>query len=824
LEPRPHAGAPDPATAPVDDARAWVERAFKLLNPDTAAAHELATRARDAAEPASVTLGRAYHAVGMSAAMLGKTDLAREQLRIGSEILSGFGDIAAACGVWRDYGSVLAFVIGDLHAGLAALEQALAVARRLDDKHEEGMCLARLGSVLGHAGRRDESLEQLERAVALLADSPHSEAYAGALSNLGHSHLLAENYELAASLLRKERALHNVDDARLRVANCNTNLATALAGIGEIDEARMLLAEAGSLLNPETDGHQWVDYLLASGRVALFADDPEGACGPLQKGIEAACAGGMHRIEIELHSALAQAQESSGQLAAALASERARREAERAWLDEQAAAQLQKLESDLELLRERTEREALEKAHAKLEERVQERTAELQVQMREREAAQEMARFWADHDWLTRLPNRRQLKAALETMLAEATATGMQLGVLFVDLDGFKEINDSHGHLSGDHLLCATARRLEQESTPGAIITRFGGDEFVVLLPNLATPAQVLAAAQTLRNAVLAPLDLDGRSVCLSCSIGVAVSPRDGHSPEALLRRADQAMLEAKTAGRNRVFELDQIGQARLDRRSWIKRELEAAIHDGRLFPAFQPLWNARRGECFGVELLARLEDPELGPISPGEFIPLAEETGLITRLGVWAVAQASAAVRALRDSPGSSIPDDFRIAVNLSTVQLATPTLVDDLRAAVDDAGGKPQWIQLELTESRRLAEDAAIQQRLRDLKALGFTLAIDDFGAGYSSFSYLNSDFFDRLKIDRSLLEAASKTPARAAVIGSIVAMARHLGLDVVGEGVETEQQLQLLAAEGCDNVQGFHIARPMPLESLLKWAGPA
>lgn len=814
---------PEAATRDDRAIDAWIDQAFELLNPDTAASHELASKALEAAEPDSPSAGRAHHAVGMAACLLGQTDRGHEQLQIGAEILNRFGASNAACRAWRDYGSVLAILVGDLHTGLAAMEQALAIARSLGDTVEEGMLLSRFGSVLGHAGRHEESRLQLERAVTLLADNPRSEAYATALSNLGHSHLLAGNYPLAASLLREERKLHKVEDGRLRVANCNANLATALAGVGEVDEARTLLAEAQSLLDPETDGHQWADFLLASGRVALLGGAPAEARNPLEDGLETARAHGLPRIEIELLTELTQAQEATGDVSGALRSERALRRAERRWLDEQAAAQVRTLESSLELVRERAERDALEIARADLEKRVEERTAELQVQMREREAAQEMARFWADHDWLTRLPNRRQLKAALDAMLEEAQASGTQLGVLFVDLDGFKEINDSHGHLAGDHLLRVTARRLQQKATPGAVVTRFGGDEFVVLLPNLSSPDEVLNTAQALRGAVLAPLEMQGRSVRLSCSIGVSVGPRDASTPEALLRRADQAMLEAKSAGRNRVLELDLSGQQRLDRRSWLRRELEASIHDGRLAPVFQPLWDARRGRLHGVELLARLNDPELGAVAPSEFIPLAEETGLIMQLGLWAVDRATVAAHRIRNDATLSINEHLRVAVNLSTVQLTSPSLVDDLAGAVADAGGEPHWLQLELTESRRLAEDTVIQQRLRDLRALGFTLAIDDFGAGYSSFNYLNRDFFDRLKIDRTLLEAATSVPARAAVIGSIVAMARHLGLDVVGEGVETGEQQALLVAQGCDIVQGFHIARPMPLEALLDWAEP-
>lgn len=822
-------GEPDPQTTVsaadgIGAPDAWIEQAFDLLKADTASAQALASRTLAAVPPDSSVAGQAHHVLGMAHCLLGQVPAGCEHLRLASELLDRHGPAHAAGRAWRDRGSVLSHLAGDLPGGLTAMERALAIVQTLNDRHEEGMLLARLGPVLGHTGRHEESRRMLERAVALLVDCPDTDARASALDNLGCQHLLSGDHAGALPLFRAERSLRELTGDRLHLANCDANLAIALAGTGQGDEARTLLADLDRRLDPATDGHQWVDYQLTAGRVALLGARPQDALGPLQDGLRAARDQGLHRIEVELLASLAQAQEATGDLRAALHSERTLRAAERQWLDEQSTARLQRLESDLALTRERAERQALEQARAELEQRVEARTVDLQAQMREREAAQDLARFWADHDWLTRLPNRRQLKAALVSMLAQACAAGTQLGLLFVDLDGFKDVNDTHGHLAGDHLLRVTARRLVRHATPGALVTRFGGDEFVVLLPGLTTPDEVLSVAQRLRSAVLAPLRIDRRPIRLSCSIGVAVGPRDASIPEELLRRADRAMLEAKGAGRNRVLELDAGGQQRLDRRSRIRRELGPAIDDGRLSAAFQPLWDLQHGGLAGVELLARWTDPALGPVSPAEFIPVAEESGLIGRIGVWAVAQASAAARALRARTPGPFPANLRVAVNLSTVQLASAGLVEDLRSAVEQAGGEPGWLQLELTESQQLAEDPSVRQRLRDLQALGFNLAIDDFGAGYSSFTYLNRDFFDRLKIDRGLLQAATANPTRTAVIGSIVAMARRLGLDVVGEGVETAAQLDLLRSQGCDVVQGFHIARPMPLAELLAWPGPS
>jgi diguanylate cyclase (GGDEF)-like protein len=394
------------------------------------------------------------------------------------------------------------------------------------------------------------------------------------------------------------------------------------------------------------------------------------------------------------------------------------------------------------------------------------------------------------------------------------------LGLLFIDLDGFKAINDAHGHLAGDRLLRATARRLVRVAPAGATVTRFGGDEFVVLLPAMDDADAATTVAQAMRNAVIAPLRLSGRRVSLTCSIGVALGPRDANTADELVRAADRAMLEAKAGGRNQVCLLDVHGQQRLDRRGRLRRELGEALDKDRLNAAFQPLLDLRTGLVAGVELLARWHDPEMGHVSPAEFIPLAEESGLIGALGAWALREGLRAGRALRTDGHLLAGSDLRVAVNVSPVQLADAELVHTLMSVVQAEGGDPRWIELELTESVQLAEDEACLDRLRQLRELGFHLTLDDFGAGYSSFSYLSRLYFERLKIDRALVQAALHAPERTAVTASIIAMAHGLGLTVAAEGIETPAQQALLAAQGCDVVQGYHIARPMPLADLLVW----
>jgi diguanylate cyclase (GGDEF)-like protein len=813
-----------PFTAPADGPTAgpedWIVDAFDRLNPDPDEARRLAAAAVAAADPDSSLGGRARHALGMAECVLGRIAEGRACLQEATETLKRHGPPLAACRAWRDHASVLTMLSGDVQAGVAAFEQALSLAETLADPVEEGAVLARMGPALGRAGRKADAERVLERAIMLLSDGPDRSALATAMSNLGYQLIQEGRDARALEILRQELPLRDPTTERVHRVNCECNLAVALAGTGQAEEALALIAAIPTRLNPEREPYNWADYLLSAGSVCLRLNDPASARGYLVRALEAARTHQLHSVEIDALSQLSTAEERCGDLAAALASERALRTAERQWLDESTAARVRSMQSSIELAEKRAENQALARARAELEQRVDERTAALHDQMRERDAAQRLARFWSDHDWLTRLPNRRQMQAALEAGLAQAQARGTLIGVLFLDLDGFKSVNDAHGHLVGDRLLRLTSRRLRRHVPEGTLVTRFGGDEFVVLLPDLADPAAAVSVAQALRTAVLAPLKIEGRAIRLSCSVGVAIGPRDASLPAELLQRADRAMLEAKLGGRNQVRELDASGQHRLERRGRLRRELGHAIENDGLTAFFQPLWDPRQHRLAGVELLARWHDSELGHVSPADFIPVAEESGQIGALGLWAVREAVRAAHALHGAGLWHDDGGMRVSVNLSTVQLADPMLVERLVQAVADAGGQPGWLELELTESVQLAEDPACQQRLRRLRDAGFTLAIDDFGAGYSSFSYLNRVYFDRLKIDRALVQASGQASDRAAVTGSIILMAHRLGLQVVAEGIETAEQIRLLAEQDCDLVQGYHIARPMPLADLLRW----
>lgn len=822
----PAPSSPDPGSADAHDAaehgQRLVARALAMLHAEPAGAQEAASAVLDlgATRAGPGLRAQALHVLGMVDCMQGRVAQGAARLQDAAAALQSHGPPLAECRVLCDLGGVLTNLTGDLQGGLEALERARALAAGLGDPGEQGTVLARLGPLFGRLGRLEEAEAALQAALGCLDENGDRRIYANTLVNLAYSNIQRGLFAQAEPDLRRALEMLDADADRLWRLNAESNLAIAWAGSGQAQAAKALLLDIGRRLDPAQDGYQWADHLLTCGRVDLMCGDAAPAREHLRQGLAFARANALHAAEIDLLDRLSEAEERCGDLAAALSHQRTLRVAERRWLDEQTAGRVRVLQAGIELSEQRAENKALERHRAELEQRVDERTEALRKQMRERQAAEEMARYWAEHDWLTRLPNRHRLQLELAKALLHAEREASLLGVLFIDLDGFKAINDAHGHEAGDRLLRAIARRLTRGVGERGVVTRFGGDEFVVLLPGLADGGMAKTVAQALRSAVLTPLRLSGRRVTLSCSIGVALGPRDAHTADELLRTADRAMLQAKAGGRNQVCALDAGGQQRLDRRGRLRRELGPALECGRLSAAYQPLLDLRTGGVAGVELLARWHDAELGHVAPAEFIPLAEEAGLIGALGSWALREGLRAARVLRSGGGLQGGGEPRVAINVSPLQLADAALVETLMQVVEDEDGDPRWIELELTESVQLAEDNACLERLRRLRELGFHLALDDFGAGYSSFSYLSRLYFERLKIDGDLVQAALQAPERSAVTASIVAMAHGLGLQVVAEGVETAAQQALLTAQGCDIVQGFHIARPMPLADLLVW----
>lgn len=413
-------------------------------------------------------------------------------------------------------------------------------------------------------------------------------------------------------------------------------------------------------------------------------------------------------------------------------------------------------------------------------------------------------------DSLTGLPNRVSLQERGSAALAEALQQDAGFSIHCIDLDGFKKVNDTLGHGAGDMLLAGVARRFSACLASGEIIARIGGDEFAVLQPSTSCDAEIHALARRLIAASRDPFDVDGFAVAIGVSVGIARAPRDGRDFGDLMKKADLALYHAKSNGRAQyqLFE-SSIGQ-RLLARHQIEQDLKQALAQQEFELHYQPMVDLDSIRISGVEALIRWRHPQRGLMPPMDFIPLAEETGLITDLGDWVLREACARA--------ACFPQGVRIAVNLSPMQLRKPGFALTVLKAIETAHLPPERLELEITETALLTEDAAALACLRDLRSLGVSIALDDFGTGYSTLSRLLAFPIDRIKIDRSFVQELGAKGESASIIQAVVGLARDLSIKVTAEGVETNLQLRQLHGLGCDEVQGYLLSKPKPLSDLL------
>ncbi|HEU4351293.1 MAG TPA: EAL domain-containing protein [Burkholderiales bacterium] len=455
------------------------------------------------------------------------------------------------------------------------------------------------------------------------------------------------------------------------------------------------------------------------------------------------------------------------------------------------------------------EREAdlrVQQALGELEHAVAQRTVEL-------EDAKARAQHLADHDPLTGLPNRRLLEDRLRQALALSHRNRKASAVMFVDLDRFKTINDSLGHAVGDTLLKEVASRLVRQLREGDTICRIGGDEFVVVLPEVKRSSDVAHVAQKVIEQLSRPVIVEERELLVTCSIGIAVYPDDGRNAETLIRNADAAMYHAKELGRaNYQFFTEQMNQA-ASRRLQLENDLRRALGKDELRLHYQPIVEIASGRVAAHEALARWQHPERGLVLPGEFIQLAEETGIILKIGEWLLGEAC------RWSTFIGTERGLQIAVNLSARQFNDPQLPHMVARALRATGLPPRLLELEITESTAMQQTDITLSTLKRLKALGVSIAIDDFGTGYSSLSYLRRFPVDKVKIDRSFVSEVPPNHDHGAIISAIVALAHALQIRVVAEGVETEAQRAFLTSCGCDFIQGDLVGPPADANSAAK-----
>lgn len=446
----------------------------------------------------------------------------------------------------------------------------------------------------------------------------------------------------------------------------------------------------------------------------------------------------------------------------------------------------------------------------------------------ERKQFEQQIRHMAYHDALTGLWNRHALGSTLERLLedlarSEGTPYPRTAALLYLDLDNFKRINDTLGHAVGDELLKVVAVRISEVLRPTDMlaradgrdvesVARIGGDEFCLILRSLQTPTDAGKVAQRILDVLRQPIPLEGHELVVTPSIGIALLPQDGRDPDTVLKHADRAMYAAKESGRNRFQFFDPSMDDRLQERFALEAGMRRGLARGAFHVHFQPQIDARTGQILAMEALLRWDDPDMGSIAPTKFIPVAEETGLIVELGEFVFRQALSFTRSLQDEGLPLI----RVAVNLSSIQMLDPQLLERVEQCIALTGTQAHWLEVEVTESVLLEGSEQALATLLRLKEMGITLALDDFGTGYSSLSYLQQYPFDILKIDQSFIQSLSDPSHNRNLVTAIIAMGQSLGMDLIAEGVEHDDQARFLLDRGCHRAQGFLYGHPMSPET--------
>jgi diguanylate cyclase (GGDEF)-like protein/PAS domain S-box-containing protein len=432
----------------------------------------------------------------------------------------------------------------------------------------------------------------------------------------------------------------------------------------------------------------------------------------------------------------------------------------------------------------------------------------------ERKISEDKIKFMAFYDSLTKLPNRVSFMNKLNDQLELMKSENTEGAVFFIDLDNFKNINDTMGHDYGDKLLIDLAKQFERLIDEKDTLCRLGGDEFILLHPNC-EPLEVATYTENIHNLFDNIFVIDNKQIYITASIGVAIYPKDGTDPNSILRSADAAMYKAKELGKNRASLYDEEMYLQLERKTCIERILRTSIKNKELSIYYQPQYDAQKNEIFGFEALLRLNSKELGFISPVEFIPIAEESGFITKLDRWVLNEACIQSVKWLDA-GYSFKS---ISVNISSVDIQQPDFVESIKSILENTGIDTNIVELEITETVLMQSLDSNIKILNKLKDMGFRIALDDFGTGYSSLNYLRRIPISTLKIDKSFIDNITSNVKEKSIINNIIQMAHSLGLIVIAEGVETEEQLSILKERNCDYIQGYYFSRPLPASEIEK-----
>ena len=456
--------------------------------------------------------------------------------------------------------------------------------------------------------------------------------------------------------------------------------------------------------------------------------------------------------------------------------------------------------------------EDLVHAHHQLERHIQ----QLELEIAERKRSEAQVDHLTNHDGLTGLGNRNLLRDQLGRALARLERDGGHLALFCLNVDQFKAVNDTLGHNLGDELLRLIAARLQDSVSDRETVVRLGGDEFAIISTAAGSGDQASTMAHAIAEAIAAPYAIDGHQVDVTCSIGIALAPHDGADADVLLRNANMALTGAKADGRGacRFFEREMNSRAQARRR--LELDLRAALGEGELQLYYQPLFNLEHAAITGFEALLRWNHPKRGMIPPSEFVVLAEDSGLIVPLGQWVLRQAC--------EDAASWPGGTKVAVNISAVQFRSGNLVQGVMAALAASNLPADRLELEITETVLLMDNERTIATLHQLRGMGVRISMDDFGTGYSSLSYVRTFAFDKIKIDQSFIRDLTPESDGMAIVRAITSLARDLKIVTTAEGVETEQQLELLRGAGCSEVQGFLIGRPTPGEEVMSVLGRA